>query len=632
MPVADFSLEGKVAIVTGASRGIGRSISIALAEHGADVALAARKPEPLEEARAAVAAAGGRAIAVPTNVRRDEDLKALVARTRDELGRVDVLVNNAGTTVHFGPIHELDAGAYDVTMNTNVRAAHFLSVYAREAMLDHGDGGSIVNVASVGGVRASDVIGIYSVSKAAMIMLTQVQAKTWGRDGIRSNAIAPGLIKTDFAKALWDDPAILEDTIRASALGRIAEPDEMAGVTVFLASAAASFVTGQTVILRLAELAILRNVRNERCQRSIERDVEEVTHRVRQELLLGHRGGEDFDVTDPLLRQESLRMHAVEQSLGRRIRPSRFAGHVVVDLANRCRAQTPHRVHQRPFRPIEHGFAHSLLLVRRPEKPAGGHPLQTSHICDTCSNSNGSLQERFDKFELFGPGSIVARRPPPSRQGYQAAAGQGARTASQRWVGRTAVMGRGLRGQRSDRCACAGRGARRGQEPVPPREGIRSLNDVAEAFERLRHHGLGHLEGRGQRVGDTLSVVGIHDEAPGGTEFLDRTGELTQNQHAPTVDRRRDELLRREVHAVAQRRRQHDVRRAVGGDEVGVREARFPIMDRGPTRGRESPVDIADHLIDVALVRAIHRHSLAGGHGDLVKNDAFVPRRVALEE
>lgn len=249
MPVADFSLQGKVAVVTGASRGIGRSIAIALAENGADVALAARKPEALEEARAAVAATGRRAIAVPTNVRRTEDLRALIAASVDQLGRVDVLVNNAGTTVHFGPIHECDEGAYDVTMNTNVKAVHILSNHAREAMLRHGDGGSIINVSSVGGVLASDVIGCYSVSKAAVIMLTQVQAKTWGKDGIRVNAIAPGLVKTEFARALWDNPAILEAAVAEAALGRIAEADEMAGVAVFLASPASSFMTGQTVVL-----------------------------------------------------------------------------------------------------------------------------------------------------------------------------------------------------------------------------------------------------------------------------------------------------------------------------------------------------------------------------------------------
>ena len=244
MPVADFSLEGKVAIVTGGSRGIGRSISVALAEHGADVAIAARKPEALAEAAEAVTATGRRAAAIATNVRRVEELENLVSETKKQLGRVDILVNNAGTNPVYGPVHDIDERAFDVIMNTNVKSVHFLSNFARGAMLEHGDGGAIVNVSSVGGYRASDVIGGYSVSKAALIMLTQVQAKTWGQDGIRVNCIAPGLIKTDFAKALWDDPKVLKANTADAALHRIGEPDEMAGAVVYLASRASSFVTG----------------------------------------------------------------------------------------------------------------------------------------------------------------------------------------------------------------------------------------------------------------------------------------------------------------------------------------------------------------------------------------------------
>ncbi len=249
MPIADFSLEGKVAVVTGGSRGIGRSIALGLAEHGADVAIAARKPEPLAEAVAAVEALGRRALGVPTNVRRMEELRNLVDETRGKLGRLDILVNNAGTTPVFGPVQEIDERAWDVIMNTNVKAAHFLSNFAREVMLEQGEGGNIVNVSSVGGFRASDVIGGYSVSKAALIMLTQVQAKTWGKDGIRVNCIAPGLIKTEFARALWGNEKIRSAAEAEAALGRIGHADEMAGAVVYLVSPAASFVTGQTFVL-----------------------------------------------------------------------------------------------------------------------------------------------------------------------------------------------------------------------------------------------------------------------------------------------------------------------------------------------------------------------------------------------
>jgi|SRR5881397_379110 len=249
MAVADFSLTGRVAIVTGGSRGIGRSIAIALAEHGADVAVAARKPEALAEAVGAVQATGRRAVAVPTNVRRIEELRALVDKTVAELGRVDILVNNAGTNPVYGPVQEIDERAFDVIMDTNVKSIHFLSNFAREAMLRHSEGGSIINVSSVGGLLASDVIGGYSVSKAAVIMLTQVQAKTWGRDNIRVNCIAPGLVKTEFARALWDDPKFLKASEESAALHRISTPDEMAGAVVYFASAASSFVTGQTLVM-----------------------------------------------------------------------------------------------------------------------------------------------------------------------------------------------------------------------------------------------------------------------------------------------------------------------------------------------------------------------------------------------
>lgn len=249
MTVADFSLAGKVAIVTGGSRGIGKSIAIALAEAGADVCVAARKPEALEETALAVRATGRKCIAVPTNVRDMAALENLVAETRKQLGRIDVLVNNAATNPVFGPVANLDERAWDSIMNTNVKSAFFLSTMVRDAIMEHGQGGSIINVSSTGGLRASQGLGGYSVSKAAIIMLTQVCAKEWGVDGIRVNCIAPGLIKTEFSRALWENDGILKNAVQGGALKRIGDPDEMAGAVVYFASAASSFTTGQTIVL-----------------------------------------------------------------------------------------------------------------------------------------------------------------------------------------------------------------------------------------------------------------------------------------------------------------------------------------------------------------------------------------------
>ncbi len=249
MSVADFSLAGKVAIVTGGSRGIGRSIAVALAEAGADVCVAARKPEALEETVAAINATGRKGIGIPTNVRDADALQNLVNETKKQLGRIDVLVNNAGANPAFGPIHNLEERSWDMVMNTNVKAVFLLSKMVREVMLEQGNGGTVVNVSSTGGLRASTGLGGYSVSKAAVIMLTQVCAKEWGTDGIRVNCIAPGLIKTEFSRALWENDAILKNSVQGGALKRIGDPDEMAGAVVYFATAASSFTTGQTLVL-----------------------------------------------------------------------------------------------------------------------------------------------------------------------------------------------------------------------------------------------------------------------------------------------------------------------------------------------------------------------------------------------
>ncbi len=244
-----FPLAGRVAIVTGGSRGIGRAIALGLAAAGADVAIAARQAESLADASAEIRALGVRCAAVPTNVREPDALQALVDETRAQLGRVDVLVNNAGANPVFGGIADLEARAWDVVMNTNLRAVWQLSVAARAAMLEHGDGGAIVNIGSNTGIRPTPGLGAYSISKAALIMLTKVCAKEWGADGIRVNCVVPGVIRTEFSRALWDDETNRAQTLAATALGRIGEADEVAGAVVYLASGAASYATGATVVL-----------------------------------------------------------------------------------------------------------------------------------------------------------------------------------------------------------------------------------------------------------------------------------------------------------------------------------------------------------------------------------------------
>ena len=204
---------------------------------------------PTEETASAVRATGRKCIAIPTNVRDMAALENLVDETKKQLGRIDVLVNNAATNPVFGPVANLDERAWDSIMNTNVKSAFFLSTMVRDAIMEHGQGGSIINVSSTGGLRASQGLGGYSVSKAAIIMLTQVCAKEWGVDGIRVNCIAPGLIKTEFSRALWENDGILKNAVQGGALKRIGDPDEMAGAVVYFASAASSFTTGQTIVL-----------------------------------------------------------------------------------------------------------------------------------------------------------------------------------------------------------------------------------------------------------------------------------------------------------------------------------------------------------------------------------------------
>jgi len=243
-----FSISGKVALVTGASRGIGRAIALGLAEAGADVALTSRKLPDLEAVAQEISQMGRKALPVSANVRHLPEIDNLVKRTVDEFGHIDILVNNAGTNPVFGSVFDFDERAWDVTLGLNLRGYFFLSQAVGKLMRDEA-GGNIINIASEDGIRPGIGAGIYSISKAGVIMLTEVLAQEWGQYNVRVNAIAPGLVRTRFSEALWSNPAIRERTEDSTALGRLAEPEEIVGAALFLASEASSYMTGQTIVL-----------------------------------------------------------------------------------------------------------------------------------------------------------------------------------------------------------------------------------------------------------------------------------------------------------------------------------------------------------------------------------------------
>jgi len=242
-----FDLEGKVALVTGSTRGIGKSIAEELGRAGARISISSRKADACEEARADLERQGFEVIAQACNVSRKEDLQALVNATRATWGGIDIVLSNAASNPYYGPLASISDEAFDKIIGNNVKSVLWLAALTLEGMAQRG-GGSFIVVGSIGGILANTVIGAYGISKAADHHLVRNLAAEWGPKKVRVNAIAPGLVKTEFARALWEDPKRAAERIEATPLRRLGEPRDIGGIAVFLASEAAAFITGQCIV------------------------------------------------------------------------------------------------------------------------------------------------------------------------------------------------------------------------------------------------------------------------------------------------------------------------------------------------------------------------------------------------
>ena len=246
--MAEFSLEGKVAVITGASRGIGRAIALHFAQAGARVVVSSRKYDNVQAVADEIVKSGGEAVPVQAHVGRPEDVTALVQHTIDTFGRLDIAVNNAATNPHFGSLLDADEGQWDKILDTNVKGSFRVCKAAVPHMADSG-GGKIINMASIAGLRPSPGMGVYSVSKASLVMLTQVLAQELGSSNIQVNAIAPGVIKTRFSQILWQIPQFAEPILDRLPLGRFGEPEDVTGLALYLASPASDYVTGSVFVV-----------------------------------------------------------------------------------------------------------------------------------------------------------------------------------------------------------------------------------------------------------------------------------------------------------------------------------------------------------------------------------------------
>jgi NAD(P)-dependent dehydrogenase (short-subunit alcohol dehydrogenase family) len=242
-----FDLTGKVAIITGSSRGIGRAVAESMASLGAKVVISSRKIEPCEEVASAIRQQGGQAHAIACNISRKDEVEALVKGTAEHFGPADILVCNAAVNPAYGPLAKLTDEAFDKIMGANVKSNIWLTNLTIPGMAERG-GGAVVIVSSIGGLRGTEVIGAYGISKAADFALARNLAVEWGPKNVRVNCIAPGLIKTDFAKALWENEEALALRNARTPLRRIGLPEEIGPIAAFLASPAASFITGEIIV------------------------------------------------------------------------------------------------------------------------------------------------------------------------------------------------------------------------------------------------------------------------------------------------------------------------------------------------------------------------------------------------
>lgn len=254
MSQPNFSLTGKVALITGASRGIGQAIAETYAAAGAKVVLSSRKQEALDEVAGSIRAAGGAALPVAAHTGDVDAIQAVVDRAIETFGGIDIVVNNAATNPHFGPLLTSEESHWDKILDVNVQGYFRVVKTCVPAMRQRG-GGKVINMASVAGLEAQPMMGIYCVSKAAVLMLTRVLAAELAQDNIQVNAIAPGFVKTKFSSILWQTPQIYEAIKQVVPQHRIAEPEEVTGIALYLASAASSFTTGATFVVDGGQLA-----------------------------------------------------------------------------------------------------------------------------------------------------------------------------------------------------------------------------------------------------------------------------------------------------------------------------------------------------------------------------------------